>query len=107
MRERTAGLLVDWRMAFAALIRALSLSILRCTLATVSSTLDMATAGEGARRRRRGRCSPPTAAGGDGVSGGGRLRRRVVGAHAGRLDVRSRAGALLVHARKNTRVLGV
>jgi hypothetical protein len=40
-RESTAGLLVDWRIALAALMRALSRSILRCTLATVSSTLAM------------------------------------------------------------------
>jgi len=44
-RESTAGLLVDWRMALAALIRARSRSILRCTLATVSSTFAMVGAG--------------------------------------------------------------
>ena len=61
-RESTAGLLVDWRMALAALIRALSLSILRCTLATVSSTLDMAAGVCQIRRGGRWCVSPPTGA---------------------------------------------
>src|SRR4051794_37474464 len=41
-RESTAGLFVDWRMAFAACIRAFSLSILRWTLVTVSSIFILA-----------------------------------------------------------------
>jgi hypothetical protein len=61
-RESTAGLLVDWRMVLAALIRALSLSILRCTLATVSSTLDMAAGVCQFRRGGRWCVSPPTGA---------------------------------------------
>ena len=78
-RESTAGLLVDWRMALAALIRARSRSILRCTLATVSSTFAMVGAGTGTvtvQQLRRGgrvvRLSADRCGEGEEVPGDGR-----------------------------------